>query len=151
MENKVPLIAVQSIHAPSSINSEPSNAPLYTPVNESRPVPRSRGFGDFVNKWWITEIASAGAAILTLAAMLGFLYYLDGKTIWTGKPNVNSILSFITTITKATLLMPVASAMAQLKWKWFHQERTLSDIEVFDEGGRGVLGSVKLILKLRFW
>jgi hypothetical protein len=153
IENKVAFVGIQEIHTPNTLSPGFSEAPPYTP-NESRRALISRKVHGYVTKWWLAEFASVGVALLMLVAILIFLHFLDkrpyvGST--NGKANVYPILSFLNTITKAAMLMPVASAIAQLRWTWFQEERALSDLETFDEASRGFWGSVKLLFKLRLW
>jgi len=90
---------------------------------------------------------------MILAAILYNLVELNGNPTyyWTWPWNVNSVLAFAVTIMKASLLVPVASSLGQLKWHWFRMSRSLKGLELFDEASRGTLGSIRLLWTLKFW
>ncbi|KAH8683240.1 hypothetical protein BGZ60DRAFT_215116 [Tricladium varicosporioides] len=52
---------------------------------------------------------------------------------------------------KAAMMVPVASALGQLKWHWFREFKSLKAMEIFDEASRGTYGSIRLLITLRFW
>lgn len=64
---------------------------------------------------------------------------------WPWSINLNSFISVISTISKATMMVPIVSAIGQLKWQWFLQPRSIGDIQAFDSASRGPFGSVALI------
>jgi hypothetical protein len=69
---------------------------------------------------------------------------------WTWRWEPNAVLAFSVTIMKATMMIPVASSIGQLKWRWFRNSRELDGMEHFDEASRGALGSFRLLLRLKF-
>ena len=95
--------------------------------------------------------------MLTLG-LTGIIYWqlkrLDGNDLssWEYKWNPTSTLALGITIAKASMMVPVASALGQLKWRWFSKApRTLDGIEHFDEASRGFLGSLRLLWTLKLW
>jgi hypothetical protein len=52
---------------------------------------------------------------------------------------------------KTSILIPLASSIAQLKWAWFRNKRNLVDVDTFDSALRGPLGAFLLIFRLRPW
>jgi hypothetical protein len=79
--------------------------------------------------------------------------YGDASTIgsnMTKRPKLFPILAFMSTVMRATMLLPVATAIGQLKWSWFRSPRRLVDMERFDDAARGFFGSAKLLFFLRF-
>ncbi|KXS99459.1 hypothetical protein AC578_3785 [Pseudocercospora eumusae] len=62
----------------------------------------------------------------------------------------NALLSIITTIQRASLLLPVAESVGQLKWLYLEStSRRLIDLEAFDEASRGPIGSLNLLWRTR--
>lgn len=152
-ETKAPLIGVEAIPSSFTYSHGPSQSPSIPQVSGRARVYRK--LHGYVTKWWLAEVASSCLALFLTAVILVFLFFLDGKTYVDssthGKGNVYSILSFLNTVTKAAMLMPVASGIAQLRWKWFKRERLLADMESFDDASRGFWGSVKFLFKVPFW
>ncbi|KAJ4379559.1 hypothetical protein N0V86_004740 [Didymella sp. IMI 355093] len=66
------------------------------------------------------------------------------------RPTLFPALAIMSAVMRATMLLPVATAIGQLKWSWFRSSRRLIDMERFDEAARGILGSAKLMFYLRF-
>lgn len=63
---------------------------------------------------------------------------------------INSLIQFITSAAKFAFMVPIVSALGQLKWLWFKDEaRPLTDFQLHDGAGSGGLESVKFSLTLR--
>lgn len=63
---------------------------------------------------------------------------------------VNSVISWLSTVAKILVLLPITRGLAQLKWVWFAQEaRQLKDMDAFESASRGLTGSVMLLWKLK--
>ncbi|KAF3018221.1 hypothetical protein E8E14_012789 [Neopestalotiopsis sp. 37M] len=83
--------------------------------------------------------------------MVILLAECDRKPIfsWHGV-SLNTIISILSTASKAWLLLTVDAAISQWKWILFsHDRRILNDFGVIDSASRGPLGSLKLLWKLR--
>lgn len=64
--------------------------------------------------------------------------------------SVNSVVSWLGTIARMCLLVPLSNGLGQLKWNWYHdRERSLADMSIFDSASRGIHGSVQLIWRLK--
>lgn len=112
---------------------------------------------------WAIEIASILIAILALSAIYITLVIHSDRPLprWPGLISINSLIAIFTVILKAALIMPVAEGMAfnvhsscllifrigigQLKWHWFHEPRSLIDLNRVDAASRGPWGSFLLI------
>jgi hypothetical protein len=46
-------------------------------------------------------------------------------------------------------MLPVGSAMGELKWTWFLRKRPIVDFETLDSASKGPQGSLLLLLKRR--
>jgi hypothetical protein len=64
--------------------------------------------------------------------------------------SLNSLISWLTTISRACILFSASEALGQLKWVWFMQrEQPIHDLRTFDEASRGPFGALELIWTLR--
>ena len=68
-----------------------------------------------------------------------------------GPLQINSVISFLSTISKLSIVAAASAAISQCKWLWYrHAEpRRLQDLQLFDDGSRGPLGAVQLLFSLR--
>ncbi|KAF2828743.1 hypothetical protein CC86DRAFT_465487 [Ophiobolus disseminans] len=125
--------------------------------------------------WWVWEILSLVVSAISLAAIVLLLSTLNNKPqpLWasTGRYciavpgtdqtvcrrsgiTVNSVVSWLGTLARVCLLVPLSNGLGQLKWSWFSdgKARTLADLDTFDAASRGLTGSMQLIwlLKARY-
>lgn len=64
--------------------------------------------------------------------------------------SINSLIAWMTTVSRACILFSVSEALGQLKWVWLMQsERPVHDLRTFDEASRGPFGALGLIWALR--
>ncbi|PVH83592.1 hypothetical protein DL98DRAFT_486436 [Cadophora sp. DSE1049] len=62
---------------------------------------------------------------------------------------INSILSWLSTIARSALLVPITKGISQLKWTWFSSVQRLADLQRFDDASRGPWGSLMLLWSLK--
>ncbi|KAF6827133.1 hypothetical protein CMUS01_09138 [Colletotrichum musicola] len=105
--------------------------------------------GVSVLETWSIEIASSILALGCIAAVVILLSLHQGKPLpaWPKLISVNTLIAVFTAIFKASLIMPVAEGIGQLKWTWFDRPQRLSDIALYDGASRGPWGSLSLIVK----
>lgn len=105
------------------------------------------------SKWWLWELSACALSLLLVALIIYQLQQINNKETWewTWPWEPTAVLAFSVTIMKATIMAPVASSISQLKWHWFQNFRKLDGMEHFDEASRGVLGSIRLLMTLKFW
>lgn len=90
-------------------------------------------------------------SFLAIAATAVVLILFDGQPIpdWSlgaKGVSVNAILSLLSTLSRASLLIPIDECMGQLMWLWFaSKERRLADLEIYNQASRGPLGAAKLL------
>lgn len=103
------------------------------------------------HSWWIFEAVAWLLSAVTLAIIIITVALTDGKPLpaWPMNITLNSFISFMTTLMKASAAIPVAECISQLKWLWFRKAGTVCDIQTFDEASRGTWGSAKLLLITR--
>ncbi|ORY07298.1 hypothetical protein BCR34DRAFT_27719 [Clohesyomyces aquaticus] len=106
-----------------------------------------------IQRLWLWETSACVVSICAHFAMIALLGVYDGSRVssWEGSWTLNSNISFMITIIKGAALIPVASAISQLKWRRFWDYRKLTDMDFFDDASRGTLGSLRLLWHLRFW
>ncbi|KAH7402909.1 hypothetical protein BKA66DRAFT_604424 [Pyrenochaeta sp. MPI-SDFR-AT-0127] len=116
-----------------------------------------------LNRFWILEALSSVFSVALFVVIIVILYKHDGKPYGTAsavsqgdsikRPGIYPILSFLSAVMRACMLLPVATAIGQLKWSWFQDKRRLIDLERFDEASRGMTGSLWLLwtVKCKHW
>lgn len=136
-------------------------------VSYSTPSPYDRSPGSFPSEskaapfqlhkkkpkveFWAWEWMALLVSFLAVLASALTLRIFDGRPIpkWSWHTNgisVNSILSLLSTLSRASLLMPIDECMGQLMWLRFAaQQQRLGDITAFNEAARGPLGALKLL------
>ncbi|KAF2142326.1 uncharacterized protein K452DRAFT_358148 [Aplosporella prunicola CBS 121167] len=116
-----------------------------------RPRVMRKSMKSAINDWWFTEFCAWTISATALAVVIGTIGVADGNLLHDLpiKITLNSFIAFMTTIMKATVLIPVAEGISQLKWLRFQESGILSDIQTFDEASRGLWGSLKLLFTTR--
>ncbi|KAF1982960.1 hypothetical protein K402DRAFT_185009 [Aulographum hederae CBS 113979] len=106
-------------------------------------------FAALVSGWYF-ELLSIVLSAFCLVVIMVVLLRFDNEEIplpYYGL-TINTMISILSGILKASLLVPTTEAVSQLKWSWFRDgPRDLNDLEVFDNASRGPWGS--LILRMR--
>ncbi|KAL4883426.1 hypothetical protein BJY04DRAFT_216249 [Aspergillus karnatakaensis] len=113
--------------------------------------PKNRSIQLLLSDWFIFEglatVISAGA-LITLIAVLA-KHDRQPQPGWSHL-SLNSVIAWLTTISKACILFFVSEALGQSKWVWFAQdERPVKDIRAFDAASRGPYGALELVRTLR--
>lgn len=103
-------------------------------------------------KFWVAEWIFSIVSIMILVALVILLYMFDGKPApnWRFGLTLNTIAAFLSTICRATVMVPVTEALSQLKWNWMSLHiRPLRDLYLFDQASRWPFWSVRLLPRLR--
>jgi hypothetical protein len=146
----------QYVTVHDSAPSPPSSALLSPRTKSAQGLFR---FRQSAHRFWLLEVGASVLSLLMFMAILIILWDLDDQVYGAAsgdqgdknkRPHIFPILAFLSAVMRATMLLPVATAIGQLKWSWFRSPRRLVDIERFDEAARGILGSAKLFFYLRF-
>lgn len=103
-------------------------------------------FTSWTDSWWPEFLGLIGsmAAIVSVAIVLGIY---NGKEE-PGWPTVslNTLISWLSTFGRASVLIPISTSIGQLKWTTFARNKhNLSELRAFDEASRGAMGSVRMI------
>lgn len=95
------------------------------------------------------EVLSVILAISLIAAIISILGHFDGQILpdWPLGINLNTLIALLATLARALILLIVAEIISQAKWSWFSRHsHPINALERFDSGGRGVLGSMRLLI-----
>ena len=114
-----------------------------------------------ISRAWKYDIFLCVVSVVAMIALISLLLHEDGQAqrSWAYGPiTLNGVISVLTTVAKAALLGPVATALSQEKWAHFNLaksrrvdiSRPLSDFVAFDAASRGLLGSLKLVWIFRW-
>jgi hypothetical protein len=146
---------------PSFDNFKPHSAPLNGQVNlveikdESSTSRPEKSQGVHIIRSLILEILCLILATASLLCIVALLRHQNNKQIpnWSlGRWGVtlNTVISIISVVFRASLLEPVAASISQFCWTRYTQSRPLDDVCYYDAASRGPLGSLKLLFRLRF-
>ena len=97
--------------------------------------------------WWLWELLSWLTSAASITALVVVLSIHNGRPLpqWPLGITLNTFISLIATLAKASAIVPVAESIGQLKWLWFKQQRKLFDFQAFDDASRGPWGSLQLL------
>lgn len=139
-----------------NVHSPPSSTLLTPRITADKGWLRLR---QWVHRYWMLEAIASVLSLLIFMEILFILYNLDNSIYGAAaavegdknkRPHIFPILAISSAVMRATMLLPVATAIGQLRWSWFRSARRLIDVERFDEASRGIIGSAKLIFYVRF-
>jgi len=120
--------------------------------NTQSPNSRHRALKQIVNDWWILEISASILSFVFLGAVFALYKKYDGTGLedYPHTWGLQSIIGFLVTIIHFAIVYQLAAAIGQLKWQGYDGERSLEDIDIFDQASRGPVGSVKLLFRTKF-
>ncbi|KAL8923219.1 MAG: hypothetical protein Q9172_003238 [Xanthocarpia lactea] len=109
--------------------------------------------GSLLSNWWLWELLEACISIIALVVIVVILFVYDGSSLpdWPSVFTINSVISFLSTISKLSIMAAASAALSQCKWLWYRQAepRQLQDLQMFDDASRGPWGAIQLLLSLR--
>lgn len=134
-----------------------------TPPLSGKPAETPRRKGVFTSlRWWWPEVLAALCALAALAAIVGLVRYYRGHSVYGVSPQsqssftLNGLIALLSTIARAALLIPVASALSQDVWLCLSEASRgpagrgqLRDLEISDDASRGAWGSLLLLRHFR--
>ncbi|KIY02138.1 uncharacterized protein Z520_02276 [Fonsecaea multimorphosa CBS 102226] len=150
--SKVPhLDQVDSLSTTPSTEHYKSNTPEFVDSNEATVVDQSGKWSRWRNDYWWDEVASLILGIIALGAICAVLAAYDGQPVPRLPHGItlNAIVSFLATIAKACLVLPLASVIGQGKWLWFLNGHKLRDIQTLDAASRGPMGALQMLATRR--
>ncbi|KAF0329930.1 hypothetical protein GQ607_002697 [Colletotrichum asianum] len=107
----------------------------------------------FIGKLLPTPLQSKSMTDIIHLGIVIVLLNFDQEPLpsWPMGITLNSLLAFLTTVAKATFIVPVSTAISQTQWTWLNRghPKPLYDLYIFDQASRGALGSLLLLWKIR--
>jgi hypothetical protein len=142
-----------SMNGTSNRGSLPSNQSSEIPASgfewDLSRAQKAKGFiTRWFVEWWLLEIISWIFSAICMAIILSVLLHYNGRPLpaWKLGLTLNSFISILSGFAKASLLLPTAEALGQLKWNWFSKKpKQMMDFEIIDSASRGPLGSMVLL------
>ena len=116
---------------------------------------RYKTYGEIWSDTWLWEILSILLSGVCFALTLVLLKIYDQRAPpqFIYGITLNALISILTTFSKSALLVVVAGAISQLKWRWFQNTngKSVLDTQVFDDASRGPWGSAVLLATPHTW
>lgn len=145
------------LHPPSDLRSEraPFSAneaqkSIVSPMEQqwTNPPPERPIWTTIFYGWWTVELLAFVVSLASLIAMIVLLRHYNGRSQldWPHNITLNSVLSWCTTLFKASLLVPVAACFGQSSWAHYRSgSRPLTDLAIYESASRGPMGSIQLL------
>ncbi|RHZ60216.1 DUF3176 domain-containing protein [Aspergillus thermomutatus] len=143
---KAPLAEETEQNQPSAAPSRPSSCLEY-----KKDIATREYLWAMLDDWNILEISGVVISAGCLVVIVVVLQYFEGKPQPTCRyASLNSLISWVSTVSKACTLFAINAGLGQLKWVWFaKKKRPIPDLRTFDAASRGLYGSAELIWTLR--
>lgn len=100
---------------------------------------------------WTWEVGGCTLSLVSIALLVGFLVYINGREYasWERSVSPNTVVSVISTVAKASMLVPVSSCLSQLKWSRYQNPTPLYHMQVLDQASRGPVGALESLWKVK--
>jgi hypothetical protein len=112
-------------------------------------------------KWWLPELTASCISLSCLIALIIVLAQYNGQAVagltMPAGLTLNGIVAALSTLNRASLMVPVGACLSQEAWLWFSPEhdkksQRLRDLNISDAASRGSWGSIVLLCKSgRHW
>lgn len=133
------------------MTSQPQVPPQQALIDEKRrPFPTEKSASWYTD--WSIEIACIILSAAVLVSIAIFLLEIRGRllTSWKIIIKPNTVLSILSTVFKAMVLVAVASSIGQLKWIYLSKKSFgLDQLQIFDDATRGPWGALVFFWKAR--
>jgi hypothetical protein len=97
---------------------------------------------------WKWELFAWLLGTIGLIANIALMIASDKKLLkdWKSDVQITAFVATLAQLSQSSLLVPIASSIAQLKWDWAkYSQATAKDIHRFDLASRGPDGSIRLL------
>lgn len=131
------------------------NRGIHTFINLRRPTVVSRIVNlikrflvDYIVEWWLLEIGSICFSAACMSNIFWVMVFYNGKEIpkWPLGVTFNGFISVFSVCAKASLILPTAEGIGQLKWPHFKENAgPMMDFERIDLASRGPWGALLLL------
>lgn len=129
----------------------PSDGYQETEHGKTKPKDKKKSFLTTLNERFVWETLGLALAAGVLIALVVILAKHDHKPQpdWSHM-SLNSLISWLSTISKGCIVVCCTEALGQLKWVWVSQGvRPMRQLRTFDSASRGWYGAAELIWTLR--
>jgi hypothetical protein len=103
--------------------------------------------------WWWLEIISLILSTIFTSIIVIVLCKMDGQPMaaWKNGLSIDALLSILTGLSKACLLMPISEALGQIQWIWSSKEKNkrASEYETLERASRGKWGAIAVLASTR--
>jgi len=106
-----------------------------------------------ISWWWWWEIGAAVLSMISMLLITVVLFKVQNEPLqnWTLPIQPNSLIAVFTTIGRTAMMVPIASCIAQLKWRHFdHRARRLNHLQLFEDATRGPWGAATMLYSVRY-
>ncbi|KAH7357351.1 hypothetical protein BKA66DRAFT_553015 [Pyrenochaeta sp. MPI-SDFR-AT-0127] len=103
--------------------------------------------------FWFWEVIATIASAACMMAVIIILARMQSKSLgrWTISISLNATIAIFITAAKSLSLLVIGACIAQLKWIRFRTSaRKLQEFDLFENAARGPLGSLMLLLQVRW-
>lgn len=120
-------------------------------IRSQKPAGLLTRWQNLANTYWLYEAMSCFISLFALGALIVVLVTFNGRARprWPDFVSINTLIAVVTAILKATLMLPIAEGISELKWQWFAKPRILNDISTYDSASRGPWGSFLFLFSIR--
>jgi hypothetical protein len=133
---------------PVQPHPEPANEPLVSADNSKNT--QKPTIWNIISDLFIWEILAMVLSSALLVAIVVILTHYDDRPQPTWTLSLNSLISWLSTVSKGCVLFSITEGIGQLKWVWFtRKSRPLVDLSIFDGASRGLYGCAGLVWRLR--
>ena len=106
---------------------------------------------------WLPELFASLLSIASLASLIAVLRHYQGQGIHDlhlpSSLTLNGLVAILSTLTRASLMVPVGSAISQDVWLWLSKAQRdsgkLQNLEFSDAASRGSWGSLIFLVRAR--
>lgn len=108
-------------------------------------------------RWWLPELFASLLSIVSLASLIAVLHHYQGRGIHDlhlpSSLTLNGLVAVLSTLIRASLMVPVGSAISQDVWLWLSKAQKdrgkLHNLEFSDADSRGSWGSLIFLVRAR--
>ncbi|KAK3385603.1 hypothetical protein B0H63DRAFT_544004 [Podospora didyma] len=127
-----------------------------TAAAERTPSPQRPDEGEVLlpsqRGWWWWEIGAVALSAISLVCLVVFLVKIDETALesWSQPVEPSFLIAILTTTIKMAILVPIASCINQLKWRylWRGESTTVEGLQRMEDASRGVWGSVLMLTRI---
>lgn len=129
----------------SAVDNDPK-----APLSTTTPIdPAKTQTANHEGHFWLSEIIALVICVAAFASAICILALYQGESITRWKSDtisLNTVLSVLATISRASLAFVVSGCIAQGKWNWFGKVKDqLIHFDRLDDASKGLYGSFRLL------